>query len=263
MIVFSAFVPQSPLLLPEINKAQSQKLDTTRGAMDDLADLLTAADADTIVLISEHPTRYPETFSLNLSDPFRFDLKEFGHFSFHRTFHPDILLIDRLQRALRKAKQPVTLTTDEALHFASAVPLELLMKEQKDIRLVPVNFCDLPAKNHFQFGEVLRDTLQESSRRIAVIATGDLSHVLSSNGPAGFHPDGKTFDEKIQECLIQNNIAGLLTLDSDMIEHAKQTSYLPLVMLMGILQKFPLQTEILSYESPFGVGELVVHFSFS
>lgn len=261
MIVFAAFAPQTPLLLPEINKTQAQKLDTTRAAMDDLADLLTAADPDTIVLLSEHPTRYSQTFSINLSDPFRFDLKEFGHLTFNRTFHPDIMLADRLQRALRKAKQPLTMTTDETLHFASAVPLDLLVKEKKDVRLVPITFCDLPAKNHFQFGEALKDTLQETSRRVAVIATGDLSHVLSSNGPAGFHPDGKEFDEKLQECLLNKNSVGLLTLDPETVENAKQTAYLPLVVLMGILEKFPVQTEILSYEAPFGVGELVVHFS--
>lgn len=263
MIVFSAFVPQSPLLLPEINKTQSQKLDATRGAMNDLADLLVAADPETIVLLCEHPTRYTETFSLNLSDPFYFDLKEFGQLDYQRVFRPDILLIDRLQRGLRKAKQPLTMTTDIALHFASAIPLQLLAKEQKDVRLVPITFCDLPPKNHFQFGEALRDILQESSRRVAVIASGDLSHVLSSNGPAGFHPDGKRFDETIQSLLLQKNVAGLLTLDPELVAHAKQTAYLPLVMLMGVLEKFPLQTEILQYEAPFGVGELVVHFSLS
>ena len=104
MLVFSAFTPHSPLLLPAVNKDQQQLVKKTSEAMQELADELYAANPDTILLITEHPTIYKEAFSINLSDPYRFDMSEFGILSIEQTFHPNLSLIDSLQRSLRSSR---------------------------------------------------------------------------------------------------------------------------------------------------------------
>lgn len=260
MLVFSGFAPNTPLLLESIGKEQTAKLAQTRAAMQELADELYAVHPDTIVLISEHPTSHEDAFSINLADPFRFDLSEFGDLGFSKSFRPSIRLIDKLQRSLRSAGQPITLTSDERLHFASAVPLALLTEQLPNVKLVPITYCDLGAKEHFQFGQALKDELMMSGERIAVIAAGDMSHALVTDAPGGFHKAGKQFDAKIQELIAQKNSAGLLSLDADMVLNAKQQCYRPLVILFGLLDRISVSPNILSYEAPFGVGHLVANF---
>ncbi|MFH1712122.1 MAG: class III extradiol dioxygenase subunit B-like domain-containing protein [Patescibacteria group bacterium] len=260
MLVFAAFTPYSPLLLPSIAQDQIKMVMKTRQAMLDLAEDLYATHPDTIVLISEHPTSYADSFSISLSDPYKFDLSEFGDLGYDQTFRPRTMLIDRLQRSLRRNGQPVTLTSDDKLNYASAVPLKILTENLNSISLVPITYCDLDAKAHFQFGQALKDEIFSSSNRVAVIACGDMSHALTSESPAGFHKDGEKFDAKIQELLSQKNTAGLISLDEELVKNAAETCYRPLTILFGLLERVSVKPEILSYEAPFGVGYLVANF---
>jgi MEMO1 family protein len=259
MLVFAGVTPHSPLLLESINKDQLKKVQKTRNAMKELSEELYATFPDTIILISEHPTSFEKAFSISVSDPYTFDLTEFGDLGFNRTYKPDIMLLDRMQRSLREAKQSLTLSSDNALNFASAVPLSLLTEKLPNVQLLPVTFSDLSPKEHFQFGQSLKDSIMASNKRIAVIASGDLSHALTSNSPAGFTKEGAEFDEKLKELITQKNTAGLVSLDELMISNAHETLYRQLLILFGVLERVSVAPHVLSYESPFGVGYLVAN----
>lgn len=259
MLVFAAITPHSPLLLESINKDQLKKVEQTSTAMQELADELYATFPDTIVLISEHPTSFEKAFSISVSDPYKFDLKEFGDLGFDRTYRPDIMLLDRMQRSLRSVKQPLTLSSEEALNFASAVPLALLTEKLPNVQLLPITFSDLSQKEHFQFGQALKDSIMESNKRIAVIASGDMSHSLTSDSPAGFTKQGTEFDSKLQELITQKNTAGLVSLDLELVKNSNETVYRQLLILFGILERVSVAPHVLSYESPFGVGYLVAN----
>ncbi|MFA6130710.1 MAG: class III extradiol dioxygenase subunit B-like domain-containing protein [Patescibacteria group bacterium] len=261
MLVFAGLTPHSPLLLPSVNTEKIGAVSQTRIAMAELAEELYAAKPETILLFSKHPTMYADAFSINLCDPFKLDLREFGDLSHHQTFHPDFLLIDRVQRALRYQKIPLTLTSDEALHYAAAVPLLLLTEHLSDVHLFPMSYAkDLSLKDHYALGATLKDLILDSDHRIAVIASGDLSHALTSTSPSGFAPEGDMFDKKIQELIVTKNSAGLLQMESSLFEKAEEEISKPLALLLGIIERMSGHPRILSYEAPFGVGYLVVNF---
>jgi len=257
MLVFSALVPNSPLLLPSISKEGSA---TTAKTGEALADELYATHPEVIVLISEHPTIYKNSFSINVADPYTFNLNEFGNLGFEMKLHPNIELIDRLQRSLRGSDFSFTLTTDESLNYAAAVPLQRLTKNLPNVQLVPICFSELEAKDHFQFGQAIKDSIMNSSKRIAVIAAGDMSHALSSDAPAGLTKEGEQFDATVQELLSQKNTSGLISLSPELVAKAHERSYRPLLILMGMLDRISYTPDILSYESPVGVGYLTAEF---
>ncbi|MBU0613840.1 MEMO1 family protein [Patescibacteria group bacterium] len=261
MLVFSAFVPHSPLLLESINKEKIDAVLDTLNAIEELERELYASNPDTIVLFSKHPNVYEDSFSIDLMDPYHFNLREFGDLGFDKIMHPDFLLIDRIQRNLRwEHDVPLSLNTDDALDYGAAVPIALLTKNLKNVLLVPVTYSGLGAKDHYNFGQFLKDLIIDSDKRIAVIAAGDMSHSLTSDSPAKFHEDGKKFDDKIMEIIAQKNTAGLISMNENFVENAKETCFKPLTMLFGILDRISVKPEILSYESPFGVGYMVVNF---
>ena len=262
MLVFAAFTPHSPLLLPSINKERLSDVAKTREALEKLAEELYASRPDTIVIISSHSTMHDEAFSIDLHDPYRVDLTEFGDLTTYRTFHPDLGLIDRLQRTMRR-EHPTTLNTDDALHYGASVPLLLLASHLDHVAIVPLSFAGLSPKDHYNAGITLQEVIQASPRRIAVIATGDQSHTLTTDSPGGFAKEGAQYDAQVQEFLKQNNTAGLLQMKPKLVELARECSYRSLLMLLGVLDHRHCWPVIHSYEAPFGVGYLVAHFELS
>lgn len=260
MIVFSAFTPHSPLLLASVNKTKLEKVEKTSAAMRLLADELYAARPDVLVVLSSHGTTFDDAFSINLHEEYRVDLKEFGDLTAHRTFLPHLKLIDNLQRSLRHQQMPVTLSSDEILDYGAAVPLLLLTEHLPDIKIVPITFSSLSAKEHFQFGEALKEVLSSCHERVAVIGSGDLSHALETTSPAGFDKHGPLFDKTVQECVVNRNVGGLLKLAPSDVTKAKECAYRPLLMLLGLMERIHCDPVVHSYEAPFGVGFLVVHF---
>jgi aromatic ring-opening dioxygenase LigB subunit len=97
--------------------------------------------------------------------------------------------------------------------------------------------------------------------KIAVIASGDLSHCLKEDGPYGFHPDGPKFDKTLIEGLKKKDTEKILKLD-DLYPEAAECGLRSFCFMLGILEASGInyQPEILSYEGPFGVGYLVVNF---
>jgi aromatic ring-opening dioxygenase LigB subunit len=261
MIVFSAFTPHSPLLLPSIGKENVDQLSQTQEAMEYLAEELYASMPDTIVVISAHTDRHDDAFSINLHDPYGIDLTEFGDYSDDHTFRPNAKLIDRLQRHARKQDMALTLNSNEALDYGTAVPLLLLTEKLPNINVVPISYSDLDAKTHVEFGRVLKDVLMQADERIAVIASGDLSHCLSSEAPVEYNPLGETFDDTVKEAIKDVATSKLLTMEEETIESASECAYEPLLILFGVLDRMNVESRILSYEAPFGVGYLVARFS--
>lgn len=259
MLVFAAFTPHSPLLLPSINKDRLAEVQRTREAMAQLAEELYAARPDTIIVISSHGTMHQEAFSIDLHDPYHLDLSEFGDLTAYRTFHPDLGLIDRLQRALRR-DHPVTLNTNPHLHYGAAVPLLLLTEHLEHVAIIPFSFAGLSAKDHYNAGVSLQEVIHLSPRRIAVIGSGDQSHTLTTDSPGGFAKEGALYDAEVQEFLKQNNTSGLLQMKPKQVLQARECSYRSLLILLGALDHIHYWSIIHSYEAPFGVGYLVAHF---
>jgi aromatic ring-opening dioxygenase LigB subunit len=198
MIVFAALVPHSPLLLPSINKERLQEVKSTRSAMETIRESFTQARPDTVVVFSSHAKGFPRAFSLNLHPHYRVDLSEFGDFGHEDVLVPDLALSDRLQRRARRAGFSLALTSDPQLDYRVGVPLSLLTSEGVRPHVIPIGQSERSPKEHFRFGQLLKDIFLDTNARLAILGSGDHSHALSADSPAGFHRDGPRYDAKIQ-----------------------------------------------------------------
>jgi len=111
--------------------------------------------------------------------------------------------------------------------------------------------------SNFQFS----NKSQIPNSKIAIIASGDLSHCLKEDGPYGFNPDGPKFDKALIEALKKKDIETILKLD-ELYPDAGECGLRSFCFILGILEVSEInwQPEILSYEGPFGVGYLVADF---
>jgi len=144
------------------------------------------------------------------------------------------------------------------------VPLHFIAKSfQGEIKnfltemliLEPPSFCFEKGKEFYQ------SEIKSSKSKIALIASGDLSHCLKEDGPYGFHSDGPEFDKNIIEFLKKKDVKNILKLE-DNLPNAGECGLRSFCYLLGILEasKTSWQPDLLSYEGPFGVGYLVFNF---
>jgi AmmeMemoRadiSam system protein A len=146
----------------------------------------------------------------------------------------------------------------EKLDHGTMVPLYFLKRAGFTGQLLPVAMGMLAPTQLYAFGRALQAAVDESGRRIAVLASGDLSHRLTPDAPAGYNPRGKDFDREIVEALGRGDLARIFHLDHDLCEAAGECGLRPLMMLTGALDGLRVKPQVLSYEGPFGVGYAVV-----
>ena len=257
MLCFAAAMPHSPLLLETIGKENVHKLESTRSAVAKLKDDLEASKPDAVLVISSHSIKHEDAFSINLHDEYHVDLKDFGDLTTTGTFVPDAQFITEIRRHLRNKLFPFTLDSSPTLDYGTAIPLLLLGVTSK---IVPVSYSGLDRKMHAEFGRELKELIMRTDKRVAVIASGDLSHCLSSDAPVEFHKDGARFDEAIQEAVRQQSLSHMLNLNEDLLTNASECAYRPFLVLFGVMERVNSRPKIHSYESPFGVGYLVAQF---
>lgn len=260
MIIFSAIVPHSPLLVPSIGKEQRDKLAGTVAAIQEIEQALYLAKPDTICIIAPHGSRYPDAYSVNMSPKYTGDFKSFGDFSTTVTAKGDFLLIDHLQRKMREENVPFTLTSNEVLDYGFGVPILLLTSHLEHWKLIPVTPSMLDGKSHYEFGAQLKRILHAESSRVAVIASADLSHKLSKDAPGGYAPEGEAFDKLMVEAASSHSVEPLRSIDMDMVEKAGQCGYRPIMTMLGCLDGMNVTAKKLCYEAPFGVGYLTVRY---
>lgn len=260
MLVFAAITPHSPLLLPSLGKKHAAKLKKTADSMKTLEKELYVARPDTLVIVSPHGNVLADAFTINLSAEYKVSLKDFGDHTTTATFHSDFMLIDKLQRSLR-ADTPLSLASDEVLDYGVGVPLLVLSAHLPKVAVVPVTTAGLDYKAHHDFGAKLKDEIVNTNKRVAVIASADLSHTLTNDAPGGFSKKGAELDAKVVELLTAKNTNGLITLDPKMSTASKECGLRSILVLLGILSHIAFEPKVHSYEAPFGVGYLVANLA--
>ena len=172
-----------------------------------------------------------------------------------------IQALEKLGKRLAKAKPDCIIITSPHPDWGFNVPLHFLAKDVRGIE-VKAHLTDFESpKVHFERGKKLIKNL-EYVKRLAWIASGDMSHKLKEDGPYGLHPSGPKFDREFIERLKKKDTQGILNLPERLVEEAGECGLRSFCMLLGALDalKVNFQPEVLSYEGPFGVGYLVANF---
>ncbi|MEK7653492.1 MAG: AmmeMemoRadiSam system protein B [Patescibacteria group bacterium] len=255
-LVFSAITPHPPILIPTIGKENLEQVKKSKEAMEQLERDLYAAKPDILIIISPHGEIHHDAFTVNLANEFEINFESFGDFATKFKIKGDIILFTKDKEKIN-AKSPLNIISEEKLDHGVGVPFFYLGQHLPDIRLIPISFSFLDNQSHLEFGKNLKEMIMASEKRIAVIASGDLSHCLTENAPAPFNPAGKEFDEKLIELLKKSDPQSVVNLDPKLIENAAECGLRSILILLGILHNINFKTEILSYEAPFGVGYLV------
>lgn len=260
-LVFASFTPHTPLITPNIGKEHQSVLQKTEASFKYLQNEMYAAKPDTVMIISAHGDLLSSAFTLNLNPTFVVKLKEFGDLVTEKTFKSDIGFTHHLKESL-ETTVPINMTSTQDVDHGVGVPLLKLLEPFGDNppKIVPVMYSMLNFDEHYSFGVHMQQDIINTTKRIAVIASGELSHRLTKKSPAGYSPRGIEFDQQVKNLLETNKTNLLPKLNTSLVEEAGECGFRSLLILAGILNSINVTTEVLSYEAPFGIGYLVANF---
>ncbi|MCJ7804151.1 MEMO1 family protein [Patescibacteria group bacterium] len=172
-----------------------------------------------------------------------------------------IKALESLAPQLTKTKPDLIIISSPHSDWGCEVPLFFLNPTHQPYTIKAILTDFESPQVHFQRGKEIINNIPKN-KKVAWIASGDMSHRLKEDGPYGFHPSGPQFDQEFIRLLKNKDIQAILNLNSRLIEEAGECGLRSFSMLLGALSanKTDWQPEVLSYEGPFGVGYLVVNF---
>jgi MEMO1 family protein len=262
-IVFGCLTPHPPLIVPEIGRGEEKTISDTINAMDQLVEIMAGCKPETCLIISPHGEYHSDAMGILKAPHSDGDLKSWGVKAPVRRFENDLPLVDLILQEAKSASIPLKSIADSRynLDHGVMVPLHFLVRAiSETTRLVPLTFSWLPLKMHYSFGTAIQKAIIKSDRKVAVIASGDMSHRLIPGAPAGYDPAGKAFDTAIVKALNDFNVNGILNMEEKLIDRAGECGLRSIIILLGILDGLKVRSKVLSYEGPFGVGYLVASF---
>jgi len=267
MLKFAAIAPHPPIIIPSIGKPQDlQKVVNTISALKKLGQSYrekSGLGMGDIILISPHLPSFFDRFGVFSAEGFEGDFKQFGDFKTYFQIQGDAEMAKKIVSESNLASIPAAFVYEEHLDHGTLVPLYYISGAQKTLtKLIPISFCNQSLQTHYEFGKVLGEVIKKSESSIALIASGDLSHRLAPEAPAGFSAQGRIFDEKLIQLIKEENDIGIYKMDPRLIEQAGECGLRSILILLGALsvQEEKWHPEVLSYEGPFGVGYLVCEY---
>lgn len=251
--------PHPPIMVAEVGGTRADVTAASIRSMKTAALLLEAFGPDTIVLMSPHAPLTRDAFAVDTSERYRGDLGQFGARSVRIDAQGDPVLAHAIIAAAVARDLPVISRTEHPaleagiLDHGALVPLSFLDRGSR-YPLVELSLSFLPLESHRVFGEAVAQAAQTLGRRVAFVASGDCSHRLTPDAPAGYAPRAQEFEDELVEALAHGDYGALEALDTELVEEAGECGLRSFITLGGFLHDTGATTRMLSHEGPWGVG---------
>jgi AmmeMemoRadiSam system protein A/AmmeMemoRadiSam system protein B len=255
-LVFAGIAPHPPIMVPEVGREAIADVRKSIDAMAALTDRVIRSGAETVILISPHAPLEPDAFVAYAGPQLHADFANFRAPT--ATVHAELdeALLKGITRAGAEQKFEVLRISGDLDH-GTAVPLYFLQRHGWHGRVVALGYSFLSNEDHLRFGNYIRAAIDKVGRRVAFIASGDLSHRLKPGAPAGYNAQAHLFDEEVVDAIRSNSTSRIVTIDQDLRRTAGECGYRSMLVAIGVAQGLEARCEVISYEAPFGVGYMV------
>lgn len=256
MLTGAYIVPHPPIIIPEIGKGQEQIIRNTINAYRMIARDIASRKPETIILFSPHAPAYRDYIHISGGASAYGDFGMFHAEEVQIKAAYDGEFIRALESVCHEEGIPAGTAGDQSplMDHGTMVPLNFILQEYSDFKLVRIGVSGLPRATQVAFGDLVRRVIDASGKNTVVVASADLSHKLKEDGPYGFDEQGVLFDQEIVDIMKSGDYERLLDIDAYCEEASGNCGYPSLLMLYGAIQAYPMDSQFLSYESPFGVG---------
>lgn len=257
MAILAAFmVPHPPMIVPAVGRGSEQQIQKTIDAYEQVADEIAALAPETIIITSPHAVMYADYFHIS---PGRGARGDFGRFRaaqvrFDEAY--DRELVSELASIASEQGFPAGVMgeRDKQLDHGTMVPLYFVRNKYKGAKIVRIGLSGLPLSEHYRLGQMIREAVDRTGRRVVLIASGDLSHKLQDYGPYGFAEEGPQYDARIMDVCGRAAFGELFDFDETFCDRAAECGHRSFVIMAGVFDGLAVKATQLSHEDVTGVG---------
>lgn len=197
MLLFGALVPHAAIIIREIGGAETDKVAKTAEAMQRLAGIFKDLSPETVVVFSPMGRLWKGSYRLEGEESLEGNLRQFGS-RLSWTFQNDRELVDLIIAEVEA--EGLSATVVKGIHIP---PLGCIGVGPRRCRSPflpggdPLPFGGhrhllfLPPERQYALGVAIGRALRKTSKRVAVVASGDLSHCLIPGAPVAYNPRGR------------------------------------------------------------------------
>jgi AmmeMemoRadiSam system protein A len=253
-VIIAALMSHAPVLVPAVGGKRGNQAAASVGAMAEAARRIVRAGPETIILISPHTPRRQEAFAIWAGNRISGSLAQFGAPAAAVDFPADETLAGMIAEEAGSRGEEIWRLRDAELDHGAVVPLWHLADAgwRGPTVVIGLNFPGEPGLT--ELGGAIAAASRRAGRRVAVVASGDMSHRLQPGVPAGFHPRAKEFDSAFIACLRAGDYQKLPDFDPDLQDLAAEDAVDSTLVAASAVNWNAAGHEVLSYEGPFGVG---------
>ena len=254
-------MPHPPVLIPEIGRGREFEAIKTLEGIKQLTSGLKKPDL--LLILSPHQPYASGALFVNTANSYNGSFALFGV--------PDIKVnpvspadnTRELCEYLQKSDVEVYTQNYEDLtrDQGSMIPLYFLQQEWNDLpEVIIASPIGLTPQKAFELGKILANF--KSNKNLALLASGDLSHRLTPDAPAGYEPEyAPEFEATIEKALKDNSPDAINELDRFVIERAGECGLRSVMAMLGLCSGKNIK--VFSHEWPFGVGYCTALYVFT
>lgn len=255
--------PHPPIIVPEVGRGEEQGAAATISAVGKAAAEISEIKPTTIIVTTPHGPLFQDYIYISSSSRLAGDFGRFGAGKVRMEFENNTDLVSRIVNQAKKdgifaggleEKLMKKYGVSGELDHGALVPLYFINKEYSAFKIVHISIAGLPFEDLYRFGMCISKAVEESQESVVFIASGDLSHRLTPDASAGFSKQGKVFDDLLVKSVEKLEIDKLLGMDEGLCESAGECGLRSFIIMFGAMDGYELDSEVYSYEGPFGVG---------
>ena len=282
MPLISAYLlPHGMQLIPNLDENSADQFRFLSQSFSKIINHLKQVEPDTVILISPHGIALEESFCIYMNKTARGYLPKLDISNVDGTIIKDQVNISidlefskDLQQSLRTGgiKMDSCILGSQnyfsPLAWGESVPIYFVQEYLSTVNNVIISLpqtrydYDKMSQDLSSFGEEIGKFCQKCQKRIAIIISGDLSHVHDAGSFFGFHSDGHKFDELICQWIKNPQAHEILSEAKKLNKTAKSCGISTLTILEGVInydfQKNGVKWggKLIAYDIPtyFGMG---------
>ena len=263
MPIIAAFmVPHPPMIVPEVGRGSEKQVAKTIASYEKVAQQIAALKPDTIIISSPHSIMYSDYFHISPGAGATGSFADFGAPQVKFDVEYDQELVNLLAERAEALHFPAGFLGEKRpeLDHGTMVPLWFITKKYKDFKLVRTGLSGYDLLKHYEFGMMIKDTVEELGRKVVYVASGDLSHKLQDYGPYGFAEEGPEYDKRIMDVCSAARFGELFDFDETFCEKAAECGHKSFVIMAGAFDGQAIEATQYSHEDVTGVGYGICSF---
>lgn len=256
-IVMAGLMPHAPILIPVVAGGRESEVAASIRSMRQLSRSILSLHPQRMILVSPHSPRRSGAFGIWETPRLQGALDQFGCPHVAVSLPNDPEMVEAIGRQADQSGLVTWSIRERTLDHGAIVPLYFLVEAgwQGPTTILSLNY---PGEGDLDlWGQSIRRAVLALGASCAVLASGDMSHCLQHGAPAGYHPQGKRFDETFVKLLRGGRYEDVKELDSQLLDSAAEDVVDSTRVVLASVDYANQHHEVLSYEGPFGVGYCV------